>query len=117
MPNTVKRIVHQIREATAELKLDKYLNQNVSPQKFTGMDDFGKARSKFKSMAYDDLDASEEQESELKSELSKKNKLQRRQTVAGMSPLKSFSHHESARGKQIFDKRAEFLDSVENAVN
>ena len=36
--------------------MDKFLRveEEDSPQKFKGMDDFGKARSKFKKLAFDD---------------------------------------------------------------
>lgn len=56
VPNTVKRILHQIREACNELKLNKFLQAEEcdSPQKFKGMEDFGKARSKFKKISFDD---------------------------------------------------------------
>lgn len=54
-PNTIKRILHLIREASKHHKLDKETNQNLS-KSIGGMSDFGFSQADRKGKSRDDLD-------------------------------------------------------------
>ena len=89
------------------------------------MDDFGKARSKFKKLAFDDSELVEADNSpdivqpfDL-DDLTRKRALTRTNTVKNVqSPLKSFSFPDQKRKTMIqMNKRVEFIDLVESNVN
>ena len=43
-PNTIKRILHVIREASKHLKMDKHDKTKTLNRSFSGMEDFGNVK-------------------------------------------------------------------------